>query len=88
MARVERLSTAEDNFWRALMRITLRCPAGWMATAESGRDQRQRVHNADLSEAPGELRMRDLAIATALSASRTTRLVASSRHGLFQTWLR
>ena len=78
-ARVERLSAAEDNFWRALMRSTLslsRRMDGDLRRAV-GISANEYITLISVSEAPGrELRMRDLAIATALSASRTTRLVS------------
>ena len=79
MARVERLIAAEDNFWRSLMRITLslsRRMDGDLRRAV-GMSANEYITLMSVSEAPGRgLRMRDLAIATALSASRTTVLVS------------
>src|SRR5450631_2886396 len=78
MATVAPLSSAEEEIWRALMRIVKVMPrhldsdllrgAGLTAS-----DYTTIMH---LSEAPNrELRMADLATATDFSASRMTRLV-------------
>lgn len=78
MARVERLNAAEDNFWRALMRITLSLSRRMDVDLRRvvGISANEYMTLMSVSQAPGrELRMGDLAIATALSASRTTRLV-------------
>lgn len=78
MAKVEPLNEEEDLFWRALMHIVMVLPR------HLDRDMIQAVGITaneyttimNLSEAPNrELRMADLANATGLSASRTTRLV-------------
>ena len=56
MARVERLSTAEDNFWRALMRITLslsRRMDGDLRRAV-GISANEYITLMSVSEAPGE----------------------------------
>lgn len=78
MARVEPLSAAEEEFWRALMRIVVSLPrrldGDLVKTA--GVTANEYTTLMCLSEAPGrELRMADLADAAALSASRMTRLV-------------
>jgi DNA-binding MarR family transcriptional regulator len=78
MPKVEPLTASEELFWRALMRILLTLPR------HLDRDMVQAVGMTaneyttimNLSEAPNrEMRMADLANATGLSASRTTRLV-------------
>ncbi|MCU1494214.1 MAG: hypothetical protein JWO62_1978 [Acidimicrobiaceae bacterium] len=78
MATVEPLNDREELFWRALMRIVVTLPR------HLDRDMVQAVGMTandyttimNLSEAPNrEMRMADLANATGLSASRTTRLV-------------
>ena len=78
MPKVEPLNADEELFWRALMRIILTLPR------HLDRDMVQAVGMTaneyttvmNLSEAPNrEMRMADLANATGLSASRTTRLV-------------
>jgi DNA-binding MarR family transcriptional regulator len=78
MAKPEPLNDQEQLFWRALMRIVLVLPR------QLDRDMVQAVGVTaneyttimNLSEAPNrEMRMADLANATGLSASRTTRLV-------------
>jgi DNA-binding MarR family transcriptional regulator len=78
MAKAKPLNTDEELFWRALMRIVTTLPR------HLDRDMVQAVGVTaneyttimNLSEAPNrELRMADLANATGLSASRTTRLV-------------
>jgi DNA-binding MarR family transcriptional regulator len=78
MARPERLNPTEDQFWRAQMQIVLLLPrrldGHLMETV--GINSNEYVTLMSLSEAPrGQLRMRDLARSTALSASRMTRLV-------------
>ena len=78
MAKVELLSPAEEDLWRALMRIVKALPRHLdsdliKATGLSASEYTTIMH---LSEAPNrELRMNDLASATGLSASRMTRLV-------------
>jgi DNA-binding MarR family transcriptional regulator len=78
MAKVEALSAAEEEFWRALMRIVLSLPRqldGDLVRA-AGITANEYTTLMCLSEAPGrQLRMADLANAAALSASRMTRLV-------------
>ena len=78
MPKVESLNANEELFWRSLMRIVLTLPR------HLDRDMVQAVGMTaneyttvmNLSEAPNrEMRMADLANATGLSASRTTRLV-------------
>jgi DNA-binding MarR family transcriptional regulator len=78
MPKAEPLTASEELFWRALMRILLTLPR------HLDRDMVQAVGMTaneyttimNLSEAPNrEMRMADLANATGLSASRTTRLV-------------
>jgi DNA-binding MarR family transcriptional regulator len=78
VATPEPLNDHEEVFWRALMRIVMVLPR------HLDRDMVQAVGVTaneyttimNLSEAPNrELRMADLANATGLSASRTTRLV-------------
>jgi DNA-binding MarR family transcriptional regulator len=78
VTKVERLSPAEDNVWRALMRIVLLLPrrldSDLMRTV--GISSNEYVTVMSLSEAPShELRMTDLARAVAVSASRMTRVV-------------
>jgi DNA-binding MarR family transcriptional regulator len=73
-------------FWRALMRIVLSLPRQLhedMVRA-TGLSASEYTVIMNLSEAPNrQLRMADLATATGLSASRTTRLVDSLQlHGL------
>lgn len=78
MAKADPLSTTEEEFWRSLMRIVLTIPRHLddhlvRATGINANEYQTLV---SLSEAPdGELRMTDLANATALSGSRMTRLV-------------
>jgi DNA-binding MarR family transcriptional regulator len=78
MGGVEPLSAAEDVLWRALMRIMVSLPRrldGDLLRAV-GISANEYLTLISLSEAPKrELRMSDLAGATALSASRMTRLV-------------
>ena len=78
MARADLLSATEEAFWRALMRITLSLPRRLDSDLVHavGITANEYLTLMSLSEAPGrELRMTDLANATALSASRMTRLV-------------
>jgi DNA-binding MarR family transcriptional regulator len=78
VARADPLSATEDLLWRALMRIVAtlsRRLDGDMLRAV-GISANEYLTLTSLSEAPtGELRMTDLAGATALSASRMSRLV-------------
>jgi DNA-binding MarR family transcriptional regulator len=78
MAGVDPLSTTEDVLWRALMRIVMSLPRrldGDLLRAV-GINANEYLTLMYLSEAAGrELRMAELADATALSASRMTRLV-------------
>ena len=78
MANVDPLSPAEEVIWRALMRIINILPRylddDLVRSAGLTTSEYKTIMN--LSEAPNrELRMADLAEATGLSASRTTRLV-------------
>jgi DNA-binding MarR family transcriptional regulator len=82
----EPLTPTEEMFWRALMRIVLSLPRQLhddMVRA-AGLSASEYTVIMNLSEAPNrQLRMADLASATGLSASRTTRLVdALQSHGL------
>jgi DNA-binding MarR family transcriptional regulator len=76
----EPLTSTEELFWRALMRIVLSLPRQLhddMVRA-TGLSASEYTVIMNLSEAPNrQLRMADLATATGLSASRTTRLVDS-----------
>ncbi len=86
VANPEPLSPTEELFWRALMRIVLSLPRQLhddMVRA-TGLTASEYTVIMNLSEAPNrQLRMADLASATGLSASRTTRLVdALQSHGL------
>jgi DNA-binding MarR family transcriptional regulator len=78
MAKVEPLNDEEELFWRALMRIVIALPRHLdrdMVRAV-GVTANEYTTIMNLSEAPDrEMRMADLANATGLSASRTTRLV-------------
>ena len=78
MPKVEPLNADEELFWRALMRIILTLPRHLdrdMVQAV-GMTANEYITVMNLSEAPNrEMRMADLANATGLSASRTTRLV-------------
>jgi DNA-binding MarR family transcriptional regulator len=72
------LSPSEEALWRAMMRITNTLPRLLDADLARGAGLTASEYTTlmSLSEAPyRELRMSDLANATALSASRTTRLV-------------
>jgi DNA-binding MarR family transcriptional regulator len=83
VAKVEPLSTAEEEFWRALMRIVLSLPRRLDSdlVRAAGITANEYTVLMSLSEAPGrELRMADLANAAALSASRITRLVDDLQH--------
>jgi DNA-binding MarR family transcriptional regulator len=76
--KAEPLTPAEEALWRAMMRIVKFLPRHLDAdlihgTGLSASEYTMLMH---LSEAPNrELRMRDLANAAGLSASRTTRLI-------------
>lgn len=78
MSKNEPLTSDEEVLWRALMRIVVALPRRLdsdlvRATGLTANEYKTLV---GLSEAPHrELRMADLANATGLSASRTTRLV-------------
>lgn len=78
MATAEPLSTAEEALWRATMRILTVFPS-YLDTdlvRGAGLTASEYTTLMHLSEAANhELRMTDLAKATGLSASRTTRLV-------------
>jgi len=78
VAKVEPLSASEEAMWRALMRIIKSLPRHLDAdlVRSAGLTASEYTMLMHLSEAPNrELRMADLAQATGLSASRTTRLV-------------
>ena len=78
MAGVDPLTATEDVLWRALMRIVLSLPRRLDADLlrAVGISANEYLTLMSLSETPRrELRMSDLADATALSASRMTRLV-------------
>lgn len=82
MAKVEPLSATEEAFWRALMRLVLSLPRRLDSDLirSVGITANEYMTLMCLSEAPRrELRMADLASATALSASRMTRLVEDLR---------
>ena len=86
MANLEPLNPTEEMFWRALMRIVLTLPRHLhddMVRA-TGLTASEYTVIMNLSEAPNrQLRMSDLAAATGLSPSRTTRLVDDLQsHGL------
>ena len=84
MGRVEPLSATENDFWRALMRIVVALPRRLDSDLlrADGITANEYTTLVSLSEAPGrELRMNDLASATALSASRMTRLVDDLQTG-------
>jgi hypothetical protein len=73
VAKVEPLSTTEEEFWRALMRIVLSLPRRLDSdlVRTVGVTANEYTTLMCLSEAPGrELRMADLANAAALSPSR------------------
>ena len=78
MAKVVPLSTTEEAFWRAMIRIVLSLPRRLDSDLVKtvGITANEYTTLMCLSEAPGrQLRMADLANAAALSASRMTRLV-------------
>ena len=78
MATVQPLSPAEEALWRATMRILKVLPRHLDTDLIRGAGLTASEYTTlmSLSEAPDrELRMSDLANATGLSASRTTRLV-------------
>ena len=86
VANPDSLTPAEEIFWRALMRIVLSLPRQLhddMVRA-AGLTASEYTVIMNLSEAPNrQLRMADLASATGLSPSRTTRLVDGLQsHGL------
>src|SRR6266481_1414917 len=88
MAVVEPLSSSEEMLWRAVMRLTRGLPPhldnDLMQSAGLTASEYATLMN--LSESPKrELRMSDLANATGLSASRTTRLVDSLQSRGFVT---
>jgi DNA-binding MarR family transcriptional regulator len=78
MPKVEPLTASEELFWRALMRILITLPR-YMdrdLVQAAGMTSNEYTTIMNLSEAPNrEMRMADLANASGLSASRTTRLV-------------
>ncbi len=86
VANPEPLTATEELFWRALMRIVLSLPRQLHDDMVRGAGLTASEYTVimSLSEAPNrQLRMADLARATGLSASRTTRLVdALQSHGL------
>jgi DNA-binding MarR family transcriptional regulator len=78
VTKVEPLRENEEAFWRALMRIVLSLPRRLDAdlVRAVGITANEYMTLMSLSEAPArELRMTELANATALSASRMTRIV-------------
>jgi DNA-binding MarR family transcriptional regulator len=78
IATVVPLSASEEVMWRALMRIVKTLPRHLDSdlVRSAGLTASEYTMLMHLSEAPNrELRMADLAEATGLSASRTTRLV-------------
>jgi len=80
MGQAEPLSSDEEALWRAVMRITRVLPRYLDSdlVRNGGLTASEYTTLMILSEAPKrELRMSDLANATGLSASRTTRLVDS-----------
>jgi DNA-binding MarR family transcriptional regulator len=80
MANPEPLTSTEEMFWRALMRIVLTLPRRLHEDMfrAAGLTASEYTVIMNLSEAPNrQLRMADLAEAIGLSASRTTRLVDS-----------
>lgn len=86
MADLEPLTATEEAFWRALMRIVLTLPRHLHSdmVRATGLSSSEYTVIMNLSEAPNrQLRMADLANATGLSASRTTRVVDDlQKHGL------
>jgi DNA-binding MarR family transcriptional regulator len=82
MATVEPLSSTEEALWRAVMRIVKVIPRDLDSDLIRGAGLTASEYTTimHLSEAPNrELRMADLANATGLSPSRTTRLVDDLR---------
>lgn len=82
MSSPEPLTPVEDELWRAVMRILIVLPSYLDADLMrgAGLTASEYVTLTNLCEAPNrELRMTDLANATGLSASRTTRLVDDLR---------
>jgi DNA-binding MarR family transcriptional regulator len=78
VAKIDPLSETEEEFWRALMRIVVTLPRRLDndLVRSVGVTANEYTTLMCLSEAPGRaLRMTELANATALSASRMTRLV-------------
>jgi DNA-binding MarR family transcriptional regulator len=78
MAKVEPLTPAEEQLWRALIRIVITLPRQLEVdiVRATGLTSTEYITLMSLSEAPNrELRMADLASATGLSASRVTRVV-------------
>jgi DNA-binding MarR family transcriptional regulator len=78
MPGVDPLSATENDFWRALMRIVVSLPRRLDSELlpAVGISATEHLTLMSLSEAPQrQLRMSDLAGATALSASRMTRLI-------------
>ena len=78
VANPEPLTATEELFWRSLMRIVLSLPRQLHSdmVRAAGLTASEYTVIMNLSEAPNrQLRMADLADATGLSASRTTRLV-------------
>jgi DNA-binding MarR family transcriptional regulator len=78
MTKAEPLNESEEAMWRALMRIVKTLPRHLDSdlVRSAGLTASEYTMLMHLSEAPNrELRMADLAEATGLSASRTTRLV-------------
>lgn len=80
MAKPKALTPTEEMFWRALMRIVLSLPRQLHDDMVRGTGLTASEYTVimNLSEAPNRrLRMLDLANATGLSASRTTRVVST-----------
>jgi DNA-binding MarR family transcriptional regulator len=80
VANPDPLTPTEEIFWRALMRIVLSLPRQLHddMVRSTGLTASEYTVIMNLSEAPNrQLRMADLASATGLSPSRTTRLVDS-----------
>jgi DNA-binding MarR family transcriptional regulator len=78
VAKNEPLTPAEERLWRALMRLVISLPRNLESDLlrSVGMTANEYTTLMQLSEAPNrELRMADLADATALSPSRMTRLV-------------
>jgi DNA-binding MarR family transcriptional regulator len=80
MANPEPMTAAEEQFWRALMRIVLTLPRQLHEDMirSAGLSSSEYTVIMNLSEAPNrQLRIVDLAQASGLSPSRTTRIVDS-----------